>query len=326
MDKKYFVADPELAQALQSVNDLIDHRIQINNQDLQKALRRMASNGGKYLRPAFCLLFAKITNPTDWSSERLIKVAASLEILHMATLIHDDVIDDSPERRGAVSIQAAFGKDTAVYSGDLLFTVFFDLLVESMSGSPFLRTNAMAMRHILAGELGQMGLRFNQQQTLLQYFRNVNGKTATLFSLAAQEGTSFSGGDVQETRLAKRIGRLIGISFQILDDTLDYSDGSQLNKPVLEDLATGVYSLPLLLVLQDHHDELAPFLDKRRQMTRDDMQSVQSIVQYYHGSQQAQVIAGKFTNKALTLIDRLPQSSSQRLLKHLTQKLLTRAQ
>lgn len=325
MDKKYFLADPELARALQSVSDLIDHRIQINNPDLQKALRRMASNGGKYLRPAFCLLFAKIINPNDWSSKRLIKVAASLEVLHMATLIHDDVIDDSPERRGAVSIQAAFGKDTAVYAGDLLFTVFFDLLVEAMSGSPFLRTNALAMRHILAGELGQMDLRFNQHQTLLQYFHNVNGKTATLFSLAAQEGVYFGGGDEQTTRLARRIGRLIGISFQILDDTLDYSDGSQLNKPVLEDLATGVYSLPLLLVLQEHRDELAPILNKGRQMTMADMQDVQAIVKKYHGSQQAQAIAGKFTNKALGLIDQLPKSRSQQLLKNMTHKLLTRS-
>lgn len=324
MDKKYFLADPDLARALQSVSNLIDQRIQINNHDLQQALRQMASNGGKYLRPAFCLLFAKIVNPTNWSSKRLIKVAASLEVLHMATLIHDDVIDDSPERRGAVSIQAAFGKDTAVYSGDLLFTVFFDLLVESMSGSPFLATNAQAMRQILAGELGQMDLRFNQQQTLLQYFYNVNGKTATLFSLAAAEGAYFAGND-QVARLAKRIGRLIGISFQILDDTLDYSDGSQLNKPVLEDLATGVYSLPLLLVMQEHRDELAPLLDKGRQMTLTDMQEVQAIVQKYQGSQQAQAIAGKFTKKALGLIDHLPQSRSQRLLKNMTTKLLTRS-
>lgn len=324
MDKKYFLADPELAEALQSVSRLINQRIQIKNTNLEKALQNMASNGGKYLRPAFCLLFAKIIDPDDWDSGRLIKIAASLEILHMATLIHDDVIDDSPERRGAVSIQAAFGKDTAVYSGDYLFTIFFDLLVESMAKSPFLQTNARAMRQILFGELGQMDQRFNQQQTLLSYFNNVNGKTATLFALAAHEGAYFAGADRQSAYLARRIGRLIGISFQILDDTLDYSDGNHLNKPVLEDLATGVYSLPLLLVLRQYPGELAPLLNQGRQMTKEDMQQVQSIVHAHQGSQQAQQMAAAFTHKALTLIDQLPHSASQQLLKKLTTKLLTR--
>ncbi len=98
----------------------------------------MPCNRCKYLRPAFFLLFANINHQTADEQEKLIKIASSLEVLHMATLIHDDIIDDSPKRRGAVSVQAAFGKDTAVYTGDFLFTIFFDLLVEAMTGSPYL--------------------------------------------------------------------------------------------------------------------------------------------------------------------------------------------
>ena len=90
----------------------------------------------------------------------------------MATLIHDDIIDDSPKRRGAVSVQAAFGKDTAVYTGDFLFTIFFDLLVETMTGSPYLTRNARTMCKILTGELGQMDNRFDLSQSLLNYYRN----------------------------------------------------------------------------------------------------------------------------------------------------------
>ncbi len=171
MDKHYFRSDPQLNNALQEVNHLINQRITVNNSDLQVALKQMASKGGKYLRPAFCLTFARLGGKDSWNSSKLIKIASSLEILHMATLIHDDVIDDSPERRGAPSIQKAFGKDTAVYSGDLLFTVFFDLLVETMESSPYLATNALAMRKILAGELGQMNQRY-RQQSLLEYYRN----------------------------------------------------------------------------------------------------------------------------------------------------------
>lgn len=324
MDKHYFRSDPQLNNALKEVNRLINQRITVSNQDLQTALKQMASQGGKYLRPAFCLTFARLGGKSNWNSTKLIKIASSLEILHMATLIHDDVIDDSPERRGAKSIQAAFGKDTAVYSGDLLFTVFFDLLVETMSNSPYLTTNAQAMRKILAGELGQMDKRY-QQQSLLEYYRNINGKTATLFSLAAQEGAYFGGADPKVVHLAKHIGQNIGITFQILDDILDYSTDGKLNKPILEDLSTGVYSLPLLLILREHHQELRPYLTKKQFMTDEDTLKVQELVNQYGGVKMAHALAGKFTKKALQLIDELPTSNTQKLLKKVTTQLLDRS-
>lgn len=242
----------------------------------------------------------------------------------MATLIHDDIIDDSPKRRGAVSVQAAFGKDTAVYTGDFLFTIFFDLLVETMTGSPYLTRNARTMRKILTGELGQMDNRFDLSQSLLNYYRNVNGKTAAIFSLAAEEGAYFGHGDRRTINLAKRIGQNIGISFQILDDILDYSGDERLNKPVLEDLATGVYSLPLLLTLQNHRHELEPLLAKKRQMTIEDMEKVQKIVVTHGGVKQAQEIATKFTQKAQTKIDQLADKHTRKMLKLVADKLLTR--
>lgn len=323
MKQHFFHAYPAIERALNEVNTTINNRITIKNTDLRDALQQMASNGGKYLRPAFFLLFTEIENKQS-PSEKLIKIAASLEILHMATLIHDDIIDDSPKRRGAVSIQSAFGKDTAVYSGDLLFTIFFDLLVETMTGSAYLSLNARTMRKILAGELGQMDNRFDLNQSLLDYFRNVNGKTAALFSLAAEEGAYFGHASRRTTLLAKRIGQNIGISFQILDDILDYSGDKRLNKPVLEDLATGVYSLPLLLTLQNHRDKLQPLLNKRRQMTVADMEEVQRLVIQYGGVQQAQEIASKFTKKAQEEIQALPNSKAQKLLSKLAKQLLTR--
>ena len=121
---------PLISTQLKAVNQCIQERIDCQNAELHTAMLTMANNGGKYLRPALLLLTSQIFTPSSRDDERLIKLAASIEVLHMATLIHDDIIDDSPERRGTVSIQARFGKDTAVYAGDLLFTVFFDLLLE----------------------------------------------------------------------------------------------------------------------------------------------------------------------------------------------------
>lgn len=111
----------------------------------------------------------------------IIKIAASLEILHMATLIHDDIIDDSPLRRGAVTIQSQYGKDVAVYTGDLLFTEFFTLIADAMNGSEFMKINAQGMKRLLLGELDQMSHRFDRRMSIPAYLRSVNGKTAELF-------------------------------------------------------------------------------------------------------------------------------------------------
>lgn len=318
---------PLISTQLQAVNDCIHQRIVCNNPSLQAALLAMADNGGKCLRPALLLLTARACNPqSSEHDDRLVKVAASIEILHMATLIHDDIIDDSPKRRGAVSIQTRFGKDTAVYAGDLLFTVFFDLLIETMPGSSYLTTNARSMRQILNGELGQMGQRFNTRQGLKDYLKNVNGKTAALFRLAAREGAHFGGGDEHLTGPAAKFGQNLGIAFQMLDDILDYTGGQGLNKPVLEDLATGVYSLPLLFALQQSGTaaQLGPLLAKKRQMTLADMQRVQEIVIASDAVKASRQLAGRFTNKAIENLTKLPDNRARRFLHQMANQLLKR--
>lgn len=321
MQPAYLRSYPQLKTDLAAVRQLIDQRIRVHHPSLQPALLTMANHGGKMLRPAFCLLFSQMFTPER--TERQTKAAASLEILHMATLIHDDVIDDSPKRRGAVSIQSHFGKDIAVYAGDYLFTVFFDLICETITDQRFLMVNARIMRRILNGELGQMGDRYRLDQTRLSYLRNVNGKTAALFSLAAEEGAYLGGANAREISLAKRVGQNIGIAFQILDDILDY-EGHQLNKPILKDLATGVYSLPLLLALEDHRDELAPYLQKQTAMTRADMVAVQKLVIQAGGVTRARELAAKFTAKAEELLAKLPDGKQRQALQKLILELLKR--
>ncbi len=311
---------PLVKDDLQIVNQLIAKKIEVNDPKLKSALLQMANNGGKYLRPALLLLFSK-ENSTTIADERLLKLAASIEVLHTATLIHDDIIDDSPKRRGQVSIQSAFGKDIAVYAGDLLFTVFFDLIADALYASPYLKVNAQMMRRILNGEIGQMNARFDTEQSFLTYLRNINGKTAAIFSLACQEGAYFSEAD-RQVALAKRIGQNIGLSFQMLDDILDYSDGKNLNKPVMEDLATGVYSLPLLMVLQEHKAELMPYLAKKEQMAAADMEAVKQLVLKYGGVTKAKALAEKFIQKALDQTSQLPASQKRDLLEKLIKRLL----
>lgn len=314
---------PLIRKPLEEVNQLIQATIRTPYSDLQDALLEMASNGGKYLRPSLLILSAQIASKKETVSKQIIQLASSIEILHMASLIHDDIIDDSDERRGKISIQARFGKDTAVYAGDLLFTHFFDLILNAISEQDYMIKNAHTMHHLLAGELGQMAERFNLSQDFNDYLTNVKGKTAALFRLAAEEGSHFGNGDEQTTQALASFGENLGIAFQIVDDILDYTGGKQLNKPTL---TTGVYSLPILLALskKELREQLVPLLEKKRQMSKNDIEQIQKILLNSSVIEETHALAEQYTNRALANLAQLPQTNATVLLKKMTRKLVNR--
>lgn len=317
---------PDLENNIKQTCLLIEKVVRVRNDDIASALVTLTNAGGKYLRPAFFFLFTSFGSKNPKTDKELIEIAASIEILHMATLIHDDIVDDSPLRRNTLTIQSQFGKDVAVYTGDFLFTVFFDLVLKTMNGSPYMAVNAKTMKKILVGELDQMQLRYQQDQKVRDYLRAISGKTAALFRLACREGAYFSGADKEVTRLAGHIGHNIGMAFQILDDILDYSaDSSSFNKPVLEDLTTGVYSLPLLLAMAHNPQAFQELLAKKEQMTQDDIQEVSRLVKENKGIEQAKQLANRFTQKALENIKQLPSNKERRILTRLTKELLKRS-
>lgn len=170
----YWNEYPKIQENLIQVKKLISQRLVINNKSIEEAITKFSSTGGKMIRPALFFLFADFGEKKQ--QEQLIKVAASLELLHSATLVHDDIIDDSPTRRGMPSVQSRFGKDVAVYTGDFMYTSYFELLAECMSETPFLLKNAQAMKKVLQGELTQMTCTFNPDQSINDYLRNINGK------------------------------------------------------------------------------------------------------------------------------------------------------
>ncbi len=316
--KKY----PLIANELAQVNELLKQTMHAPNKNLESALKEMADNGGKYLRPSLVLLAAHAVVKTN---KQIIQIATSIETLHMATLIHDDVIDDSDKRRGKPSIQFAFGKDVAVYAGDLLFTNFFDLMLD-VNEPEYLRLNAQTMRQILNGELGQMNQRFNLEQTFDDYLADIKGKTATLFRLAAEEGAHFAGGNLEQTQILANFAEDLGIAFQIIDDILDYRGSSQLNKPMLEDLPTGVYSLPLLLTLKqpDLKAQLLPLLNKRTAMTVKDIKQIQAIVIDSGAITESKQLAQNYAQKGIAELAKLAPNPAVKILEKMAKELLQR--
>ena len=299
--------------------------MKLKNKKVESAVLDMIHAGGKLLRPAYQLLFAQFGPEQD--EKKATALAASIEMLHTATLIHDDIVDDSELRRGLPTIRSTFGNDTAVYAGDYLFICCFKLLSDYSTSLRSLQLNSRSMEKILDGELGQMDDRYKLDQTVEEYLENISGKTAELFALSCSVGAFESGNSERFTKKAGMIGQNIGIAFQIMDDLLDYDAASDtLGKPVLEDVRQGVYSLPLIYAINQDNEELQHLLEKKNQLTAEDALAVQRLVHQLGGTTYAQQLASDYTDQALKDIRKLPDNyfNTKETLERLTRQILLR--
>lgn len=316
---------PELAGELRITLALMEDSIKLKNHEVQRAIIDMIHAGGKLLRPAYQLLFAQFGPEQD--PQKKTALAASIEMLHTATLIHDDIVDDSDLRRGRKTIKASFGNDVAVYAGDYLFVSCFKLLADYSGSLRSLKINSRSMEKILNGELGQMSDRYNWDLTIDAYLKNISGKTAELFALSCGIGALESGTTQAFSKKCSEIGEQIGLAFQIIDDILDYSaDADSIGKPVLEDMRQGVYSLPLLYALKTNRAELLPLLSKKTAMTDADLKQVYQLVKDAQGVSSAHKLAEDYTRTALKNLAKLPdtpQQTKEQLIK-LTKTILDR--
>lgn len=313
---------PQLAVELEQTLQLMEKSIHLKNKPVEKALLEMVHSGGKLLRPAYQLLFSQFGPQRD--EKKAVALAASIEMLHTATLIHDDIVDTAATRRGLPTIRTQFSNEVAVYAGDYLFVCCFKLLANYANSLKSLQLNSRSMEKILSGELGQMDQRYNTNLTIPQYIENISGKTAELFALSCSIGAYESGVSESFAKRCSSIGKDIGIAFQIIDDILDYTQpASTIGKPVLEDVKQGIYSLPLLYTLEKKADALLPYLKKQHELTEQDTQAILSLVQT-NGVTQAQQLAEAYTMQALKNIQRLPDIPAKHQLILLTETILER--
>lgn len=313
---------PTLKPELTAVLELMEKHIKTSDRAVNDAILTMIHSGGKLLRPAYCLLFSQFKE-TD--RHKIIALAAAVETLHTATLIHDDVIDRSRLRRNEPTIQATFGQDVAVYAGDYLFVVCFQMLSQYASDLRSIQQNAKGMQHILDGELHQRQMRYNTDMTIDDYLVQIDGKTAQLFALACFIGAFESQNSLLFARNCEQIGTNIGMAFQIMDDILDYTQSEVgLGKPVLEDVRQGVFSAPLLLAKQKNAAAITPYLQNAKTLTDTQLRELRDTVQTVGGVAAAEDLAAQYTQKAIKGLNRLPDQPAKAILLQLTKQLLER--
>ncbi len=216
-----------------------------------KILRDMKMSRGKRLRPRLLLMASRYGENYQTVRKRLCRLGALVELIHMASLVHDDIVDDAPLRRGLPTTQARYGKDMAVYAGDLILS----RIVQSLFRDGFMKLGACfgdTVEAMCLGELGQMQCRGREDVTVSQYMRNIYGKTAALCRLACIAGAVESGCGEEVVRQLEELGVNFGYMFQIRDDLLDFvSNTVKEGKPTQADFREGIYTLPVIYALQD---------------------------------------------------------------------------
>lgn len=318
---------PQVQKDMIEINQIILKHINSVPGLLGQALEDTFAVPGKMLRPACVMLFGAFGPDATQKHDDLQKIATSIETLHNATLIHDDIIDESSMRHGRPSIQTKYGKHIAVYAGDYLFALSLTLLSENAQSLHSVIADGKTMQNILVGETEQYNNAYNINISEKEYLNQIKGKTGVLFGLACFIGAYESGIKVTKALKAKQFGEYLGQAFQLRDDILDYTTtSSTFKKPVLLDVKDGIYSGPLIFTLQNNNNNhLHKLVKMGKDLTQDQLHEIENLVNHLGGVKRAQKLADQYTEKALASLKKhWPDNENRALIEQLTGRLLKR--
>ena len=284
--------------------------------------KHVVEAGGKRMRPIMCLLAAKACGVTDLEPHR--RLAAIIEMLHTATLVHDDVVDESGLRRGRPTANATWNNQTAVLVGDFLISRAFDLLVD-LDDLKLLKNFSTGTCEIAEGEVLQLQSQHQPDTTEQTYLAIIHGKTSRLFEMAT-EGAAILAKKPEYALALKKFAGHFGNAFQIIDDILDYtSDAETLGKNIGDDLMEGKPTLPLIAALKNTQgDEHAIIRKSIATGGTEHLERVILIVQQCGALEYCRQRATEETEAAIAALLELPESQSRQALMNLAHLALHR--
>ncbi|MBX5318274.1 heptaprenyl diphosphate synthase component 1 [Staphylococcus caprae] len=308
---------------IKKVEDRLQHAIKSSDQTLEDAAFHLLSSGGKRVRPVFVILSSQFGDSKD-TSENTYRVAVALELIHMATLVHDDVIDKSDKRRGRPTISKKWDQTTAILTGNFLLALGLQHLSE-IKDSRVHNIISKSIVDVCKGELFQFQDQFNSYQNITNYLRRINRKTALLIQLATEVGILTSNASDEVVRKLKMIGHYIGMSFQIIDDVLDFtSSEKKLGKPVGSDLMNGHITLPVLLEMRKDQAFKQKVADLNPESPQSAFDECIEMIRRSQSIEESKVISEKYLNKAIKLIDELEDNPNKTLFRKLIKKMGSR--
>lgn len=296
-DCKYFI---EYGKALDLVKDELRGALSSSPAIIRKYTGHLMNSTGKFIRAISLLTSAE--NSDGQVHPNAIKLAAAIELFHLATLVHDDVIDNAHLRRGEITLQKKYGKRTAVICGDYIFCIALRMASEITDKDDYVKLDLPDyISRVCLGELNQHINNGFLDLSVHQYLKIISGKTAALFEASFCAGAILGGNDDSTTKKYMRLGRYIGMIFQITDDCIDFETTENVaRKPIQSDYEQGVITLPLIFAFK----HLAGLKDKAQnsKLTRDE---IDNAVVRTNGLGYARMVSKKYYDKSMLIINGL---------------------
>ncbi|SHE43258.1 heptaprenyl diphosphate synthase [Seinonella peptonophila] len=291
--------------------------------ELQEASHHLLHAGGKRIRPVFVLLSGQFGSP---SFAQLKSIAIVLELIHMATLVHDDVIDNAETRRGKPTVKAKWDNRIALLSGDYILACALQELCK-FQDQRIHRVLSHEMLEMCRGEIEQIRDLYQAELTIHRYLQRIKRKTALLIMVSCQLGAMVSQTSEQVEQVLRSYGYYIGMAFQMIDDILDFTGtDKELGKPAGSDLKTGNVTLPVIYALK-HLDpvkrkQIVDYLAHKGQS--DNLTEVLEIVKTSGGIEFANQLANRYLHKALAVLDKLPKQKERDSLQRIAEFIVKR--
>ncbi len=322
----YIVLKNLLGDKLQKVENLIQEKLRSEVNLIQKMSNHHLRSGGKRLRALLTLESAKLTGYKE--DKRDINLAACVELIHSATLLHDDVIDESELRRGVKTTNSVWGNQSSILVGDYLLSRCFEMMVED-GDLEVLKLLSSTSSKIAQGEVLQ--LQHKGEADLLEetYIDIINLKTASLFSAATKTGACLSGSNEKEKKALESYGRNLGLAFQIADDALDfYAKEKLFGKEIGKDFFEGKVTLPMIIIFQKGNKEEKNFLNeimRKEKRTEKDFSNTLSLINKYKAVEATFKKAEYFVNVSYDALAIFPDNEDKKILQNLTSFSLNRS-
>ncbi|WP_423407242.1 heptaprenyl diphosphate synthase component II [Heyndrickxia sp. MSNUG] len=299
-----------LSSDLTLIEKELEETIQAESNLLRQASLHLLKAGGKRIRPVFVLLGGKFGN---YDINVIKNVAVSLELIHMASLVHDDVIDDAELRRGQPTIKAKWDNRIAMYTGDYIFARALELMtkIENPLAHQILSDTIVELS---VGEIEQIKDKYNFDQNLRNYLLRIKRKTALLIAASCQLGAVVSGVPEKDHRKLYQFGYYVGMSFQITDDVLDFTGTEkELGKPAGGDLLQGNITLPVLYAMEDEQIR-TKIMSVHENMDRQELDEILNMIQDSGAIEKSLNLSDRYLDKALSILGELPPNKAKKSL------------
>jgi heptaprenyl diphosphate synthase len=303
---KLFDLFARLRKDMSTIENSLEHSISSDHRVLHHSAVHLLKAGGKRIRPIFVLLAGEFGT---YDINQLEKVAVPLELIHMSSLVHDDVIDNAETRRGEQTVKSKWDNRTAMYTGDYIFGRALSIITE-LKDERIHQVLANAIVQMCIGEMEQIRLFFQTEQSIYDYLLRIRRKTALLIAISCQLGAIATGCDRKTINQLYRYGYNVGMCFQIKDDLLDLlGKEEEIGKPPGSDIRQGNITIPVLYALQD--EKLREPLLNGIQQIRDnpkeaDIEGVLAMIRNSDGIRKAEQLSERYIEKAIAAIEQLP--------------------